>query len=105
MRNVHVRDCTVARILMHAVGYNDDGIGAVVPPKFSDCTFKNVCILGKSLTKPGVMVDVPAVELEGFDVPGFEVEDVEFRHCTVARTAEIKMQRCEKICFDLKQIR
>lgn len=105
VRNVHVHDCTVARILMHAVGYNDDGIGAAVPPKFRDCTFKNVCILGKSLTKPGVMVEVPAVELEGFDVPGFEVEDVEFRHCTIARTAEIKMQRCEKICFDLKQIR
>ncbi len=104
VRNIHVRDCTVARVLMHAVGYNDDGIGAAVPPKFSRCTFENVCILGQSLQKVGVMEYVPAIELEGFDVPGYEVEDVEFRHCTVTRAADIRMQRCENIRLDLKQI-
>ena len=32
VRNVHARDCTVSRVLMHAVGYNDDGVGAPTPP-------------------------------------------------------------------------
>ena len=52
--NVHMRDCTVVRVLMHAVGYNDDGIGAPVPPSFSGCTFENVRILGKCLSHENI---------------------------------------------------
>lgn len=101
VRNVQVRDCTVARILMHAVGYNDDGIGASAPPKFSGCRFENVRILGRSFDHEGAFTDVPAIELEGFDELGYEVEDVAFRQCAVEREAEIRLNRCKRISVDI----
>lgn len=104
VRDVYVRDCTVARILMHAVGYNDDGIGAPVPPKFSSCTFENVHIMGKALNHENVVSSVPAVELVGFNVPGYEVTDIVFRHCSIARDAEVKMHRSRNITLQLSEI-
>ena len=104
VRGVHLRDCTVARVLMHAVGYNDDGIGAPVPPKFSGCTFENVRIIGKSLNHENIVSDVPAIELEGFDVPGYEAEDITFKDCTIARSAEVRMHLCRNIVLQLKEI-
>lgn len=101
VRNVHMRDCTVARVLMHAVGYNDDGIGAPVPPKFSQCTFENVRILGKSLDHDVVVTDVPAVELAGFDVPGYEVEEVEFVDCCMHEAAVVKFNNCKRVCMQI----
>lgn len=104
VRGVHLRDCTVARVLMHAVGYNDDGICAPVPPKFSDCTFRNVRILGKSLDHDNVVSDCPAIELQGFDVPGYEVENIAFEHCSITRGTEVKMHLCKNICLNLTEV-
>lgn len=104
VRNVHLQDCTVARVLMHAVGYNDDGEGADVPPKFSDCSFENLQILGKSLNHERVVSEVPAIELQGFDVPGYEVENVTFTNCSVSRGAEVKMHLCKNISLNLTEI-
>ena len=102
--NVHMRDCTVARGLMHAVDCNDDGIGAPVPPSFSGCTFGNMRILGKCLNHENTASEYPAIELEGFDMSGYEVEDITFRDCTVTRNAEVKMHRCKHISIQLDQI-
>lgn len=104
VRGVHLRDCTVARVLMHAVGYNDDGEGAAVPPKFSDCTFERLQILGKSLNHERVVSEVPAIELQGFDVPGYEVENVTFTDCRVTRGAEVKMHLCKNITLQLTDV-
>ena len=86
---------------MHAVGNNDDGIGAPVPPKFSQCTFENVRILGKSLDHDVVVTDVPAVELAGFDVPGYEVEEVEFVDCCMHEAAVVKFNNCKRVCMQI----
>ena len=104
VEDVRIRDCTVARGLMHAAGYNDDGIGAPVPPSFSGCTFENIRILGKCLNHETIASEYPAIELEGFDMSGYEVEDITFRDCTVARNAEVKMHRCKHISIQLDQI-
>ncbi len=103
VRNVHLRDCTVARVLMHAVGYNDDGVGAPQPPRFSDCTFENVTILGKCLDHEGNVKECAAIELEGFDVPGHEVRNVVFTNCKVRREAQISMARCKDIRLELAE--
>ena len=34
VKNVSVRNCSVGRLIFHSVGYNDDGIGAII---FSYC--------------------------------------------------------------------
>ena len=101
VRNVHMRDCTVARVLLHAVGYNDDGIGAPVPPKFSDCTFDHVRMLGKSIDHKGEMQTVPIIEAVGFDVPGYEVENVKFIDCTNESGADIVLKKCKHISINI----
>ena len=72
-----------------------------MPPKFSGCRFENVRILGRSFDHEGAFTDVPAIELEGFDEPGYEVEDVAFRQCAVEREAEIRLNRCKRISMDI----
>lgn len=104
VEDVRIRDCTVAWVLMHAVDCNDDGIGVPMPPSFSGCTFENVRILGKYPSHENIASKYPAIELEGFDMSGYEVEDVTFRDCTVTRNAEVKMHRCKHISIQLDQI-
>lgn len=46
IKDLHVQDCTVDRILIHSVSYNNDGEAAETSPVFSDMTFKNINVLG-----------------------------------------------------------
>ena len=42
MRDVRLRHCEASHILIHSVGYNDDGEGSDVPPVFENMEFHNV---------------------------------------------------------------
>lgn len=46
IKDFHVQDCTVDRILVHSVTYNADGAPAATSPVFSDMTFRNMQVLG-----------------------------------------------------------
>ncbi len=46
IRDFHVQDSTIDRVLIHSVTYNADGEAADTPPVFSDITFNNTTILG-----------------------------------------------------------
>ncbi len=89
VKDVHVSRCTVSRVLMHAVGYNDDGIGAAEPPVFSDCTFENVRICGEAL-KYGTYERIPckAIEIAGFDAGHHSVQNVCFRNVVIGNGRE-----------------
>lgn len=101
MRGLHLRDCTAARVLMHSVGYNDDGVPAPEPPVFEQCSFERVRILGRSLDHDGVTTAVPAIELEGFDHPGHQIRDVAFRDCVlVGGSLGLQLSRCENVSFE-----
>lgn len=101
VRGLHLRDCTVARVLMHSVGYNDDGIPAPEQPLFEQCSFERVRILGRSLDHDGVTTAVPAIELEGFSDPGHEIRDVVFRDCVLAGgNLGIRLGRCKGVSFE-----
>ncbi len=104
VRNVHMRDCRVARVLMHAVGYNDDGIGAKTPPRFTDCTFENVTISGRYMNRNSEIVECPAVEIVGFEEPGYEVQNIAFLHCCISQEAAIKLSRCRNICCEWNDV-
>lgn len=101
VRGLRLRDCTVARVLMHSVGYNDDGVPAPEQPIFEKCRFERVRILGRSLDHEGVTTAVPAVELEGFSDPGHEIQDIVFRDCTLAQgNLGLRLSLCEGISFE-----
>ena len=100
VRGLRLIDCTVARVLMHTVGYNDDGVPAPDQPIFEDCSFERVRILGQSLDHDNVLHRTPAIELAGFSKPGHEIRNISFVDCTLAQgNLGIHMDRCKGITF------
>lgn len=102
VRNVQVRDCRVARLLFHSVGYNDDGIDAGVAPVFEDCTFDNVWITGKCLNHDGEYYETDCMELVGFDEPGHELKNILLKDIVLgivdeARQQTLVLSACEGI--------
>lgn len=106
VRDVHVRDCAAARVMFHAVGYNDDGIGAPVPPVFESCSFEGVHITGEYFDKHTEgRAECNAIELVGFDEPGHELRDILFRDVTIGkegntRKQTVTLQLCQNITFE-----
>lgn len=104
VKEVHVRDCLLPRILFHSVSYNDDGIGALLPPVFEKCSFTDVTLLGRFRTREGERKPCTAIELCGFDVPGHEIRDIRFCAATVPRGADgepsVSMEYCKNITFE-----
>lgn len=105
VREVHVRDCKVPRIMLHSVGYNDDGIGAPVPPVFEDCSFEGMEITGHYYDRhTNTEDDCDAIELCGFDAPGHELKNISFRNIELAspnpRKFNISMGLCENVTFE-----
>lgn len=98
VRGLYVRDTIVARILMHSVGYNDDGIAAEKPPVFENCTFENVQILGKYLEKDGSILPCKAIELCGFDEAGHYIKNITFRNMKMS--GDISLAYCEGVNFE-----
>ena len=106
VRNVHAIDCKVSRVLLHSVGYNNDGIAADIQPYFEDCSFENLSISGKyydHYKEERGYCD--AIELIGFDEPGHELKNIVFRNITIgipgeSRRQNISLQLCENIILD-----
>lgn len=92
VRKVQVRDCKVARVLFHSVGYNDDGIGAGVAPVFEDCTFENIQITGKCLDHDKAYHEMDCMELVGFDEPGHELKNILLKNITLGIAGETRKQ-------------
>lgn len=86
VKNISVRDCVIPRVMMHSVLYNDDGIGAPVPPVLSDCCFERLTLTGlyQASHDGGDMRPCKAIELVGFDVPGHEINNITFRNVVIA---------------------
>lgn len=107
VKDIHVRDSKITRIMMHAVGYNDDGIGAEHPPVFCDCSFKNLHLTGTYCWK-NERKFCKAVEVSGFEEPGYEVKNVELENLLIDEygdgvTGTMELKYCEGI--SMKNIR
>ena len=110
VRDIHVENCTVSRVLFHAVGYNDDGIGAEHPPLFEDCSFKNLHILGEYTEYDDSKIACDAMELIGFDEPGYEINNITFEDIYLQRkvntgSQKISMQFCKGITLQGVEVR
>ncbi len=104
VRNVHVSNTTACRILLHSVGYNDDGEGAPTAPVFEDCTFENVKLTARMHTQENEDVDCEAIEVSGFDIPGHYAKNVKFKNITIGngdgRKHTVLLSCCEGISFE-----
>lgn len=104
IRNVHVRDCVVPRILFHSVGYNDDGEDAGMPPVFEKCLFERLEITEEftDVDGTGERLACTGIELCGFEEKAYHIKDVVFRD--VVRkgqgSASVKMKYCRNILFE-----
>lgn len=98
VRDIYVRDCTVARVLIHSVGYNDDGIAAKEPPVFENCSFEHMHIRGSYLEKDGSMQPCKAIELCGFAEEGHALCDIHFRDIKLG--GDVSMRYCENVTFE-----
>ena len=104
VREIHVRDCTLPRIMFHSVGYNDDGESAGVAPVFENCSFEHITLKGFFQNMNRDIVKCDAIELCGFDEEGHELKNIEFAHVTLGDPEHpteqtISLRLCENISF------
>ena len=106
VRNIEFTDCKTSHILMHTVGYNDDGDGAWHPPVFENCFFNRVYIQGRYTDQHafegGGIKECPAVELHGFDEAGYEIRNIKFKDVQIEDRKEqtISLEHCKGISFE-----
>ena len=102
VKNVSVRDCVLSRFLCCAVRYNDDGEGSPVPPVFKDMTCERVHLTGwaRNYWEPELHA-MPAIDLSGFDVPGYEADNIAFVNCTLGKDASVVLHQCSRIHLDV----
>ena len=107
VRAILVRDITASHIQMHSVGYNDDGEGSKVPPILGDCRFERMHLLGRYLDNNAghdEWHDCPSILLCGFDVPGYEIDNVSFKDIEMENPADgcdsIHMEYCKNVTFE-----
>lgn len=67
IRNVRVRDCAFASIIIGSVPFNDDGESSGSLSEVVDWQIKNVILGGFSLSVSGKKTPLPAIEIRGFE--------------------------------------
>ena len=106
--DIIVRDCIVPRVMIHSVRYNDDGIAAPTLPVLRNCLFERLTLTGmyQASHEGGEMRPCAAIELIGFDVPGYSISDITFRDSIVSNESQnivlsnVKNLRFENVTFD-----
>lgn len=107
IRDFHVQDSTVDRVLIHSVSYNADGEAADTSPVFSDMSFRNMNILGYSSEKSNPWINT-SIEMEGFTSDSgsdeYYIKNISFEDVTVGTekniTQNISMKYCRNIAFN-----
>lgn len=103
VQNVSVRDCVLSRFLVCAVKYNDDGEGAPVPPVFSGITCSGTHLTGWARNYwEKENHHLPAIDLSGFDVPGYEAKEISFIDCSMGEQASVNISCCENVNIRIK---
>lgn len=107
IKDFHVQDSTIDRVLIHSVSYNADGAPADTSPVFSNMTFKNINILGYSSEKSNPWIN-SSIEMEGFTSDtgndDYYIKNISFDDITVGTekniTQNISMKYCRDISFN-----
>lgn len=105
VKNIQVENCSTPRLLFHSVGYNDDGEGAEYPPIFEDCRFDHIHILGEYKENEKTYQECEAIEICGFDEPGYKVHNISFSNLKIESRKSGKLQKmllknCRNVTFE-----
>ena len=104
VQGLSVRRCRLPRVLVCQVGYNDDGVPGPHPPVFRDYLFEDLTLTGlyRDVDGDGSMKPCAPVELAGFDVPGYELEQVILRNLSLAgsETRQLLLKDCRRVCME-----
>ncbi|MCB7335519.1 glycoside hydrolase family 28 protein [Enterocloster aldenensis] len=104
VREVHVRDCVIPRLMIHSVDYNDDGAGSEVPPVFENYSFERLHIQGRYMDGGEGWRNCNAMELCRFDEPGYELKQIVFREIMLGNEEGgkegIVMRYCKGVVFE-----
>lgn len=107
VQGLTVRRCILPRVMVCQVGYNDDGEPGPRPPIFRDFLFEELTLTGRyqDVDGDGSIRSCAPVELSGFDVPGYALQNVTLRQLelTGEQAASIQLQHCQGVT--LEQIR
>ncbi len=89
IKNIHMTNCSLARVSFHCVPYNDDGIAAPTVPIFSDCHFENIVLTGQAVVhqKVGEFEQKDAIQLTGFD-DEHKTQNITFNNITIDNSRE-----------------
>ena len=92
VRKIKACNCTLPRIMVHTVKYNDDGIDAGIIPKFEDFHFEDITI------KRSKIVDYPhkLIELCGFDNEDYALQNVLLKNINM-----YSIDKCKEDVIDI----
>lgn len=113
VKDIDVRDITASHVMIHSVGYNDDGEGSKIPPFIENCHFERMHLLGRYLDNnagKNEWHDCPSILLCGFDEEGHQLKNISFKDIEMENPAEgcdsIHMEYSEGVSFiNMKSIR
>ncbi|BDR52597.1 hypothetical protein KIM372_05040 [Bombiscardovia nodaiensis] len=104
IRNVSVRDCQLAQVAIHAVGYNDDGSSGPGEPKIEHLRFEGLRILGRFWGPADEVFPTPAILIQGFEGPEHLASDIVFSDIDLAGvpsgTGRIEMDNCTGVTLE-----
>ncbi|OZG67487.1 glycosyl hydrolase family 28 protein [Bifidobacterium eulemuris] len=105
VRDVSVRDSTVAAVTIHSVSYNDDGESGPDQPYFERFRFERLHALGRYWGETADDVyPSTAVLVKGFDKPGHEARDIVFKDVTLGGVdggcGRVELCDCAGVVFD-----
>lgn len=101
VRDIHVTNCIVPRILFHSVAYNDDGIAAPKPPVFEKCSFTDIDITRSHLNEAEeCMEPCEAVDLCGFEEKEHHLREIVFRNIRIDGNGQEDDGIYKKYCED-----
>lgn len=98
VRDIWVKDCSSPRVMIHSVGYNDDGVPAPQPPVLKNFHFERLQLTGCALDQE--WFEVVPIELVGFDVLGHELRGVTFEDCAITGgLPTVHVECCKEVTF------
>ena len=108
VRGLSVRRCTLPRVMVCQVGYNDDGVPGPRPPIFREMLFEDLTLTGRCLDadqaldggQGGGFAPCMPIQLEGFDGAGYELQDVTLRRIALAGGGTVQLARCKGVSLE-----
>ena len=104
VQGLTVRRCALPRVMVCQVGYNDDGEPGPRPPVFRDFLFEELTLTGRyqDVDGDGSIKPCAPVELSGFDVPGYELQNVTLRQLKLPgdEPQNIRLQHCRAVSLE-----